>query len=76
MSSRPYPLGFLNAELDAFDAIRGFGEGSGAVRTNSGTMAMHVELERRLAGFKQIEAVVVFQSPREDLQFALDRRSP
>ena len=36
--------------------------GSGAVRTISGTMAMHVELERRLAAFKQVEAVVVFQS--------------
>jgi glycine C-acetyltransferase len=111
MSSRPDPLGFLNAELDALkaqglyrtlrvlegealshavydhtsvvnlssnnylgftthprlrqaalDAVREFGVGSGAVRTISGTMAMHVELERRLAAFKNVEAVVVFQS--------------
>ncbi|MFN7978637.1 MAG: aminotransferase class I/II-fold pyridoxal phosphate-dependent enzyme [Vicinamibacterales bacterium] len=46
----------------ALDAVREFGVGSGAVRTISGTMAMHVELERRLAVFKNVEAVVVFQS--------------
>ena len=46
----------------ALDAVRDYGVGSGAVRTISGTMAMHVELERRLAAFKQVEAVVVFQS--------------
>jgi glycine C-acetyltransferase len=46
----------------ALDAVRELGVGSGAVRTISGTMAMHVELERRLAAFKQVEAVVVFQS--------------
>jgi glycine C-acetyltransferase len=46
----------------ALDAVRDFGVGSGAVRTISGTMAMHVELERRLAAFKQVDAVVVFQS--------------
>ncbi len=36
--------------------------GSGSVRTIAGTMAIHMELERRLAVFKQTEAVVVFQS--------------
>ncbi|MEZ5416405.1 MAG: glycine C-acetyltransferase [Vicinamibacterales bacterium] len=46
----------------ALDAVREFGVGSGAVRTISGTMALHVELERRLATFKKVEAVVVFQS--------------
>ena len=95
MSSRPDPLGVLNAELDALKAqglyrslralegkalshvtydhsavvnlssnnylghtahptprpsalvaVRDFGVGSGAVRTISGTMAMHQELER------------------------------
>ena len=46
----------------AIRATEEFGVGSGAVRTISGTMAMHVELERRLAEFKQTEAVVVFQS--------------
>ena len=46
----------------ALQAIRDFGVGSGAVRTIAGTMAIHMELERRLAEFKQVEAVVVFQS--------------
>jgi glycine C-acetyltransferase len=46
----------------AEDAVANYGVGSGAVRTISGTMAMHMELERRLAAFKQVEAVVVFQS--------------
>jgi glycine C-acetyltransferase len=32
------------------------------VRTIAGTMDIHMELERRLAAFKQTEAVVVFQS--------------
>ena len=36
--------------------------GSGSVRTIAGTMDIHMELERRLAEFKKIEAVVVFQS--------------
>ena len=39
-----------------------FGVGSGSVRTIAGTMAIHMELERRLAEFKKTEAVVVFQS--------------
>jgi glycine C-acetyltransferase len=46
----------------ALDAVRRFGAGTGSVRTIAGTMAMHVELERRLAEFKHTEAVVVFQS--------------
>ena len=46
----------------AIEAIEQFGVGSGAVRSISGTMAMHMELERRLAEFKHTEAVVVFQS--------------
>jgi glycine C-acetyltransferase len=46
----------------ALEAVRRFGVGTGSVRTIAGTMAMHVELERRLAEFKQTEAVVVFQS--------------
>jgi len=46
----------------AIAAIREFGVGSGSVRTIAGTMAIHMELERRLAAFKQTEAVVVFQS--------------
>jgi glycine C-acetyltransferase len=46
----------------ALAAIERFGVGSGSVRTIAGTMAIHVELERRLAEFKKTEAVVVFQS--------------
>ena len=46
----------------ALAATREFGAGSGSVRTIAGTMAIHMELERRLAIFKKVEAVVVFQS--------------
>jgi glycine C-acetyltransferase len=46
----------------ALEATRRFGVGSGSVRTIAGTMEIHMELERRLAAFKQTEAVVVFQS--------------
>ena len=44
------------------DAARRYGAGSGAVRTISGTMSLHLELERRIAAFKRTEACVVFQS--------------
>jgi glycine C-acetyltransferase len=43
-------------------AAREEGAGSGAVRTISGTMDLHMELERRIAKFKNVEACVVFQS--------------
>jgi glycine C-acetyltransferase len=43
-------------------ATRRYGAGSGAVRTISGTMDLHMELERRIAKFKNVEACVVFQS--------------
>jgi glycine C-acetyltransferase len=46
----------------AIDATIRLGVGSGSVRTIAGTMAIHLELERRLAAFKQTEAAVVFQS--------------
>ena len=46
----------------ALEATGQFGAGSGSVRTIAGTMAIHMELERRLAAFKKTEAVVVFQS--------------
>jgi glycine C-acetyltransferase len=46
----------------ALAATAKFGVGSGSVRTIAGTMELHVELERRLAAFKKVEAVVVFQS--------------
>jgi glycine C-acetyltransferase len=44
------------------EATRRYGAGSGAVRTISGTMDLHMELERRIARFKNVEACVVFQS--------------
>src|SRR3954454_2865926 len=43
-------------------AVRQFGVGSGAVRTISGTMTLHMQLEERIAAFKHVEACVVFQS--------------
>ena len=46
----------------AVAAIEAFGVGTGSVRTIAGTMAIHMELERRLAAFKRTEAAVVFQS--------------
>src|SRR5207302_9352036 len=46
----------------ALEAVRKYGVGSGAVRTISGTMSLHMELERRIAAFKNVEACVVFQS--------------
>jgi glycine C-acetyltransferase len=46
----------------ALAAIEQFGVGTGSVRTIAGTMAIHMELERRLAEFKKTEAAVVFQS--------------
>jgi glycine C-acetyltransferase len=46
----------------ALKAIEEFGVGTGSVRTIAGTMEIHMELERRLADFKKVEKVVVFQS--------------
>ena len=46
----------------AVEAIEKFGVGSGAVRTIAGTMAIHLELEEKIARFKHVEASVVFQS--------------
>ena len=46
----------------ALEATRKFGVGSGAVRTISGTMSLHMQLEERIAAFKNVEACVVFQS--------------
>jgi glycine C-acetyltransferase len=46
----------------AIAATREFGVGSGSVRSIAGTMAIHMELEQRLAAFKKTESVVVFQS--------------
>ncbi len=46
----------------ARDAIDAYGVGSGAVRTIAGNMAIHDELERRLAVFKRTEAALLYQS--------------
>ena len=46
----------------ALEATRKFGVGSGAVRTIAGTMKIHMELEEKIARFKNVEACVVFQS--------------
>jgi glycine C-acetyltransferase len=46
----------------ALEATRKFGVGSGAVRTIAGTMRIHMELEEKIARFKNVEACVVFQS--------------
>lgn len=46
----------------ALQATSKWGVGSGAVRTIAGTMEIHLQLEERIARFKQVEACVVFQS--------------
>src|ERR1044071_9387142 len=46
----------------AIEAVKQYGVGSGAVRTISGTMSLHLQLEERIAAFKNVEACVVFQS--------------
>jgi glycine C-acetyltransferase len=43
-------------------ALEALGVGTGSVRPIAGTMAVHMELESRLAAFKKTEAAVVFQS--------------
>ncbi len=44
----------------AIDAIEKYGVGSGAVRAISGNMDVHVELEERLAKFKNAEASLTY----------------
>ena len=46
----------------ALEAVKKYGVGSGAVRTVAGTMKIHMELEEKIARFKNVEACVVFQS--------------
>jgi glycine C-acetyltransferase len=58
-------LGLCNhpkLEEAAIKAVREHGVGSGAVRTIAGTMRIHMELEEKIARFKNVEACVVFQS--------------
>ena len=46
----------------AVKAMETYGMGPGAVRTIAGTMDLHVELDKRLAKFKGVDAAVTFQS--------------
>ncbi|MFZ3210692.1 MAG: glycine C-acetyltransferase [Terriglobales bacterium] len=46
----------------AIEATKKYGVGSGAVRTIAGTMKIHMDLEGKIARFKNVEASVVFQS--------------
>lgn len=46
----------------AAEAVRTHGAGSGSVRPIAGNMDLHSELERRLAGFKEAEASLVYQT--------------
>jgi glycine C-acetyltransferase len=43
-------------------AIEEYGVGPAAVRSIAGTMSLHLELEKRLAHFKQVEDALSFQS--------------
>lgn len=43
-------------------AVDQYGVGPAAVRSIAGTMELHLELERRLAKFKHVEAAITFQS--------------
>lgn len=64
LSSNNY-LGLANhprVRQAALEAIERWGVGAGAVRWIGGTMSVHDELERRLAEFKRVEAVLVFSS--------------
>jgi glycine C-acetyltransferase len=46
----------------ALQAINHYGVGAGAVRTINGTLKLHVELEEKIAEFKQTEAAIAYQS--------------
>ncbi|MPM76719.1 putative pyridoxal phosphate-dependent acyltransferase [bioreactor metagenome] len=64
LSSNNY-LGLANhprLKKAAMEALEKWGVGAGAVRTIIGNMSIHEELEGKLAEFKHVEAVLVFQS--------------
>ncbi|MHA1155181.1 MAG: aminotransferase class I/II-fold pyridoxal phosphate-dependent enzyme [Candidatus Heimdallarchaeota archaeon] len=46
----------------ALEAVEEYGAGSGSVRVLAGNMFLHEELERRLATFKEQEAVMITQT--------------
>ncbi len=56
LANRPEIVAAAKKGLDEF------GAGPAAVRTIAGTMDLHLELERRLASFKGVEAAITFQS--------------
>ncbi|GAP19991.1 glycine C-acetyltransferase [Leptolinea tardivitalis] len=58
-------LGFANHPRllkAAQEAINRYGIGPAAVRSIAGTMEVHLELERRMAAFKKVDAAITFQS--------------
>jgi len=46
----------------AIQAVKKWGIGNGAVRAISGTNALHIKLEEKLAKFKKVESAIVLQS--------------
>jgi glycine C-acetyltransferase len=46
----------------ARQSVDSLGVGPAAVRSIAGTMSLHIELEKRLAAFKGVEAAITFQS--------------
>ena len=64
LSSNNY-LGYATHErlINAtVEATKKYGAGAGAVRTINGTLAIHRELEEKIAEFKHTEAAIAFQS--------------
>lgn len=58
-------LGFANKDelkKSAIKAIEKYGVGPAAVRTISGTLDLHIKLEKELAKFKKVDAAILFQS--------------
>ncbi len=58
-------LGFANHPRllkAAREAVDKYGVGPAAVRTIAGTMDLHLELEKRMAAFKKVDAAITFQS--------------
>lgn len=51
-----------NLRTAAAEALERFGAGSGASRLITGTLAIHTELEAKLAAFKRTPAALVFES--------------
>ncbi|MEF3305796.1 glycine C-acetyltransferase [Paenibacillus sp. GYB003] len=78
LSSNNY-LGFTghpDIKRAAVEAIERYGSGSGSVRTITGTLDIHDELERELADFKGTEAALVFQSGFTTNQGAMSLLGP